>query len=74
MWLFQKESKKVVFENENKLVYEYVSKISSGKILSNDEIENILLMKIDNIRKILEYYNKSVYHFREYILLIDLPH
>jgi hypothetical protein len=71
MGIFQKKNKKIVLENEDKLACGYIDKIVDGKILTNDEIENILLMSIDNQRKILEYYNKTVYQFSEYIMLLN---
>ena len=44
MWIFQNNPKKVTLDNETELLNEYTNKIIDGKLLTNQEIENILLM------------------------------
>ena len=69
MWIFQNNPKKVKLDNETELLNEYTNKITDGKLLTNQEIENILLMNINNLRRVLEYYNKTVYSFNEFIIM-----
>jgi hypothetical protein len=70
-YLFQKVNKKSFLQNEDQLVDEYMIKIFHGKILKNEDIENILIMNINNIRQILESYNKSLYQYSEYAISLE---
>jgi hypothetical protein len=68
-YLFQKTKK--FLENEDLLVDEYMVKIFDGKILKNEDIENIIIMNNNNIRLILESYNKALYQYSEYVMSLE---
>ena len=70
-YLFQKANIKKFCQNEDQLVDHYMIKIFDGKILQNEDIENILTMNINNIRQILESYNKSLYQYTEYAISLE---
>ena len=70
-YLFQKANIKNFLQNEDQLVDHYMIKIFDGKILQNEDIENILMMNINNIRQILESYNKSLYQYTEYAMSLE---
>jgi hypothetical protein len=71
-WLsFQKTVVTNLLENQDKLVDEYMNKIFAGKILQNEDIENIIMMNKNNIRQILESYNKSLYQYCEYVISLE---
>lgn len=66
--LFKKQKNILnVIVNEDNYVNDYKYKITHGKMLQNEDIETILKMNINNIRLILEIYNKTVYAFAEFI-------
>jgi hypothetical protein len=63
--------KKQSLIDEEKILNMYLKKISTGDILQNEDIENILKMRKRNIRMLLELYNKKLYSYSEYIKCIN---
>jgi hypothetical protein len=55
------------YVNEYMNVEKYKRQIVNGMLLQNEDIEVILKMNPNNIRMILELYNKSLYNYTEYV-------
>ena len=55
------------YVNEYMNLEKYKRQIVNGMLLQNEDIEVILKMNPNNIRMILELYNKSLYNYTEYV-------